>query len=220
MWTYYRSIICISHSLTITTVLFFMDRLCDIVLMSSLLIGMFVSDIFRIFGGSSQICSWYNAPTWTPLATDLPQLPNTLSWHMHFTEKWQTFMLCRSLSKCPLFCTATISASLASMWMTRADWSFLVMLIKLLGRTCFVQVVLYIVSCPSKYVQTAWDKISDQHSCCIDIFKFTAVAAGCYGDRVFIFLLPSYHKHCCACTRLCTNFWLSIYQSVLTFPVF
>lgn len=181
---------------------------------------MFVSNIFQILNGSSQISSGYSAPTWTHLAADLPLLPHTPMCHMHFTNKWRTYASCRSRPKRPSFCTAPIGSSLTSMWMTWADWSFLVMLINLVGHTCFVQVELYIPSCPINHIHTAWDKISDQHSCCTNIFKLTVVAAWLYGDSVHIFLRPYSHKHCCPRTRICTNSWLSISQFMLTFPFF
>ena len=181
---------------------------------------MFVSDIFQILSGSSQIYSGYSVSTWTPVATDLPLIPHTPLWHMHFTEKWRTYVSCRSRSKHPSFCTATVGSSLSNMWMTCEDLSVLVMFIKLVGHICFVQVELYIPSCPSDHIQTVWDKISDQQCCCTNIFRFTVVAALLFGDKVLIFLWPYLHKHCSACTRLCTNSWLSISQFMLTFPLF
>ena len=178
---------------------------------------MFFSVIFQILSGSRQISSGYSVSTWTLLATDLSLLPHTPLWHMHFTEKWRTYVSCRSHSKRPSFCTATIGSSLTSVWMTWTDWSFLVILIKLMGHTCFAEVELYIPSCLSNNIQTACDKISDQNSCCTNMFKFTVVAPWLYGDTVLNFLQPYSHKHCSACTRLCTNSWLSVSQFMLIF---
>jgi hypothetical protein len=122
MWTYYIPIVGCSHSLPTATVFFSRISIVISSSRSSLLIWVFVFDIFQIPSGYSQICSGYSALTSNPLTMGLPRLPRILLWYTHFTEKWQTFMLYRSLSKHPSFCLATVSTSLTSFCSTLCEW--------------------------------------------------------------------------------------------------